>query len=79
MDPVSLLLIVNPEIRDVPKIDEFLKKRYHIIFEKADLENNLCWFKLAKEKGWLPSMIAYRKITNNFSWKNFDKWIEVTK
>ena len=76
MDPTNLLFIINPQLKDVPKMDKFLRNRYHITFETADIRNAVGWLNTAADKGWLPAMKAHRNMTNNFSWTNFDKWLK---
>ena len=40
----DILFQINPQYKTVPKMKKFLDKRYHIIFEKADIKNSIEWF-----------------------------------
>ena len=75
MNPYNLLFNINPEFDKVPKMEKFLRNRYHITLETADLQNKPWWFECAKNKGYLKAMIAHRNSTDCFEWKNFDNWL----
>ena len=76
MNPTQILFGINSEFEKVPKMNIFLERRYHIIFEKADLKNKREWFNTAKEKGYLKAMISHRNSTKGiFEWNNFDNWL----
>ena len=79
MNSTNLIFTINPQLKDVPKMEKFLEKRYHITFEKADNKNAINWFNEANGKGWLPAMKAHRNMTNNFKWTNFDNWLKTIK
>jgi len=78
MNAQKLLFSINPKFKDVPKMNKFLEKRYHITFEKADSKNRTDWFDIAKEKGYLQAMISHRQSTKGiFEWTNFDNWLKL--
>tara|TARA_B110000285_G_scaffold113387_1_gene128665 strand:+ start:249 stop:485 length:237 start_codon:yes stop_codon:yes gene_type:complete len=75
MQPQNLLFTINPEFAEIPKMNTFLNRRYHITFEMADIKNKTSWFLIAKKKGYLEAMIAYTK-TTIFEWENFNNWLK---
>ena len=39
--PIDMLFEINPKYKTVPKMKQFIDKRYHITFEKADKMNSI--------------------------------------
>jgi hypothetical protein len=77
MTNFDMLCQFNPDLRTTPKARKFFEKNYHIIFEKADLRNDVGWFTLAAKKGYLGAMLAHCKGCRGvFTFDNFDAWLE---
>ena len=73
---IKIMFQINQGMSDVPKMRRFLSEGKHISFEIADKTNNIEWFEIAKEKGWLPAMTCHRNTTDVFDWTNFDAWVK---
>ena len=69
----AVIMGFNPELKDVPHMEEFLDKGLHIEFERAEMRNDQEWFVEHSNK-YLPAMKAHRKYTSIFDWSKFDNW-----
>tara|TARA_B110000902_G_scaffold104551_1_gene123553 strand:- start:676 stop:963 length:288 start_codon:yes stop_codon:yes gene_type:complete len=66
---------INSNMINIPKARKFFENNYHIIFEKADLHNEVWWFNMALKKGYLDVMLAHRNGCRGvFEFDNFDAW-----